>query len=132
MLHHDHLANYARALLLRRLRAQGRDVEHSRLWQVNAADLKARSLIRFEPRYICEKCNNGDGRGKDPNYRGRVSRMYPKSFSMNPQELLQVSRGSCWDTAASRIWRSARHEHRRRRLAISWWVQSIIEAEATC
>lgn len=128
VLHHDHLADFARAELLKRLRREGLASRHGEIWQVRAEDLRRLGLVRFPPAWICEECNHGDGRGKDKGYRGRTTRMYPSSFSMTPAELRQVTCSSGWDEKAAGIWRDARLDHRRRRMEIRRWAATVATA----
>ncbi|WP_037535572.1 hypothetical protein [Sphingomonas sp. RIT328] len=129
VLHHDHLANFARAELLRLLKAKGLEGRHGQIWQMHAADLRRLSLVRFAPAWICEECNHGDGRGKDRRYRGRTTRMYPSSFSMTPAELRRTTGPNGWDEAAKEIWHGARLDHRRRRTVIRQWAVTVARAD---
>ncbi|MBB3695161.1 hypothetical protein [Sphingomonas sp. BK580] len=125
MLHHDHLANFARQALLEALTTADKRPAHSRVWQLHAAEIRRLGLIRFDPRYVCEACNNCDGRGKDRHYKGRSTPIYPASFSMTPDELHAVRIAADWDEVAPAIWEAAREDHCRRREAISRWAADL-------
>jgi len=79
VLHHDHLADYARDKLRCHLVKLNREKEFHRLWQKYGCSLLSKH--RFVPTYLCQKCNEGDGWAKVRGWRGKPA-VYNRYFSM--------------------------------------------------
>lgn len=129
VLHHDHLADYALYILGNRLTVLGLGHLKSELFQKFATQIP--SLVRFPPIWICQTCNNGDGRGKAPEYMSRRIPLYVASFSMTHPELMLVRKlkGSPWLTVATMIWSCARFDHSLRRVRVRSAVTSFLEKD---
>lgn len=132
VLHHDHLMNYALDQLAKAL-AQDQDASTSTVWQREAH--RFLKLVWFQPRWLCSKCNAGDGDGKKWNWVERGPPIYPYSFSMTADELWAVrAAGESRGPQARRdeaivIWNSRSADHVGRQNAIRQIVADVVGAE---
>jgi len=133
VLHHDHLANFARKVLFDKWSELysdklERNRVHSHVWSQTALELfDTKNYIRFHAAFICENCNNGDGPGKNRNFGAQRKEIYPSSFSMSPVELRKVQDARPkWECAARDIWERNKVDHQIRRHNIEQWASALV------
>ena len=124
VLHHDHLADYAKRELREALFHKCPEADFSTAWQTYGIELVKN--WRFEPVYLCQKCNEGDGWAKVQGWRGLSKPIYPESFSMVVEELARARCPTDRIAIIRKIWQDAEVDHQERRATIDTAIREIV------